>query len=370
LGLFCCFFGNHFHHPNNLFFASLFSVLYRKLARPFFFRLDPELAHEAVIKSLALISTIPLGAPILEKVITALEGSVPLSPRCVAGINFSNPVGLAAGMDKNGVALLAWEALGFGFVEIGTITAHAQPGNPKPRLFRFPEEEALINRLGFNNEGAAAVAHRLTKTKEQGRWPHIPVGINIGKSRVTPIHEAAKDYLSSFQQLHELGDYYVLNVSSPNTPGLRDLQAKEALASIVKTVRDWEGSPQKPLFIKVAPDLAEEDLIAIVALAEEEKLSGLIATNTTLDHSILSKEKDQAGGMSGIPLGARSLHALHLIRKQTSLPVIACGGIHDEASAQERFQAGANLVQIYTSLIYHGPAVIRKICASLDRCDS
>ncbi|HLB33087.1 MAG TPA: quinone-dependent dihydroorotate dehydrogenase, partial [Chthoniobacterales bacterium] len=258
----------------------------------------------------------------------------------------------------------------FGFIEIGTITAHAQPGNPKPRLFRFPEEEALINRLGFNNEGAEAVRRRLTCFKEQDRWPRIPVGINIGKSRITPVEEAAEDYLSSFRQLHGLGDYYVINVSSPNTPGLRDLQAKEALTSIVKKLRDWEGTPSAPLFIKVAPDLAKEDLIAIIQLAEEEKLSGLIATNTTIDHSCIPPARNQSGGLSGKPLRTRSLETLKIIREQTQLPVIACGGISDKASAQERLAAGADLLQIYTSFIYQGPAILREILpTSLHFCE-
>ena len=206
--------------------------------------------------------------------------------------------------------------------------------------------------------------------KEKARWPRIPVGINIGKSRVTPTSEAAKDYLMSFQTLYGLGDYYVLNVSSPNTPGLRDLQGKEALATIIKTLRDWEGTPQKPLFVKVAPDLAEEDLMAVVELAEEEKLAGLIATNTTLDHTMLPPSKDQAGGLSGRPLRIKSLETLRLIRRQTALPVIACGGIDDAASAAERFRAGAHLLQIYTSFVYQGPALIREMCAHLDRCSS
>lgn len=338
-------------------------MLYQKIARPLFFRCDAEKVHETVLQGLMIASHVPR---FLKTVTNLLEGSTPALPRCVAGINVPNPIGLAAGMDKNGVALLAWEALGFGFVEIGTITAHAQPGNPKPRLFRFPEEEALINRLGFNNEGATAIATRLKKERDAGRWPRIPVGINIGKSRVTPTSEAAADYLLSFQQLYGLGDYYVLNVSSPNTPGLRDLQAKEALATIVKTVRDWEGTPSKPLFVKVAPDLAEEDLCAIVALAEQEKLAGLIATNTTLDHSAVPAAQDQIGGLSGAPLRSRSLQVLQSIRRQTSLPVIACGGIGDEATALERFKAGADLLQIYTSFIYQGPAVLRKICKHLN----
>ena len=337
-------------------------MFYKKIARPLFFQLDAEQAHETVLKGLTLGTRAPR---FLKQMTDCFFGKMEAAPRKVATINFPNPLGLAAGMDKNGVALLAWEALGFGFVEIGTITAQAQPGNPKPRLFRFPEQEALINRLGFNNEGAAAVAHRLVTLKEKGRWPRIPVGINIGKSRVTPAEEAASDYLASFRQLHGLGDYYVINVSSPNTPGLRDLQAKEALATIVKTLRDWEGTPACPLFVKVAPDLAEADLCSVVELAEEEKLSGIIATNTTLDHTSIPSERDQTGGLSGVPVGTRSLRALEIIRQQTSLPVIACGGIHDGGTAQERLDAGANLLQIYTSLIYQGPAVLRAIVNSL-----
>lgn len=336
-------------------------MLYQKLLRPFFFQLDPEKAHEAVLTALKVAS----GAPwFLKKITNGLAGEMPLLPRTLAGIEFSHPIGLAAGMDKNGVALLAWEALGFGFVEIGTITAHAQPGNPKPRLFRFPEQEALINRLGFNNEGAAAVAHRLNFMRSQGKWPRIPVGINIGKSRITPLEEAAQDYLASFRELHGLGDYYVINVSSPNTPGLRDLQAKTALATIIKTLRDWEGSPSVPLFIKVAPDLTQEDLVSILELAEEEKLAGLIATNTTLDHSSIRANQDQTGGLSGVPLQSRSLQVLQRIRQQTTLPVIACGGIHDAVSAQERLRAGATLLQIYTAFIYQGPAVLRILLES------
>lgn len=336
-------------------------MLYQKIVRPFFFQLNPEKAHEAVLASLKVASRVPW---ILKKITEALAGKVPISPRTLAGLSFPHPIGLAAGMDKNGVALLAWEALGFGFVEIGTITAHAQPGNPKPRLFRFPEQEALINRLGFNNEGATTVARRLDFMRSQGQWPRIPVGINIGKSRITPLEEAPQDYLASFRQLHGLGDYYVLNVSSPNTPGLRDLQAKEALATIVKTLRDWEGSPKAPLFIKVAPDLADEDLMSIVTLAEEEKLAGLIATNTTLDHSSIPSNRDQVGGLSGKPLQARSLDVLQKIRQQTALPVIACGGINDASSAQQRLAAGATLLQIYTSFVYEGPRVLRTLLKS------
>ena len=329
---------------------------YRSILRPLFFKLDAERAHEAVIESLKIASAFPwLMRPLVDLMVSAR----PSAPCRVAGIDFPHPIGLAAGMDKNGVALPAWEALGFGFIEVGTITAHAQPGNPKPRLFRFPEQEALINRLGFNNEGAAAVARRLTLLKEKGRWPRIPIGINIGKSRVTPVEEAAQDYLASYRQLRGLGDYYVINVSSPNTPGLRNLQAKDALSTIIKTLRDTEVT--QPLFVKVAPDLAEEDLISIVQLAEEEKLAGLIATNTTLDHQSISSALDQTGGLSGAPLRARSLQALKVIRAHTELPIIASGGITDTTTASERLSAGASLLQIYTAFVYEGPGILRTL---------
>lgn len=332
---------------------------YSRFLRPIFFALDPEEAHDAVLAMLETGSHWP-------GVIRLTAGkAVPPNPRTVAGITFPNPVGLAAGMDKNAVALPAWEALGFGFAEIGTVTALPQPGNPKPRLFRYPREQALINRFGFNNEGCEAVASRLEGLHASGRWPRIPVGINIGKSKVTPAEEAHNDYLASYRRFHELGDYVVINVSSPNTPGLRDLQSTEALGKIIRTLRDWEGSSKRPLFVKVAPDLAEEDLVAIAELASREKLAGIIAANTTLDHSAIPPEKDQTGGLSGVPIRVRSMAALRTIRSYTDLPVIACGGIGDEESAKERLDAGADLLQIYTSFIYQGPGVLRQLAAAV-----
>lgn len=286
--------------------------------------------------------------------------TIPLSrPRRIFGIDFRNPIGLAAGMDKNAIALPAWEALGFGFIEIGTITAQAQPGNPAPRLFRYPRQQALINRMGFNNDGAAAVARRLEKLKISGRWPRIPVGVNLGKSKVTELHDAPADYLASFRKLLPFGDYFVINVSSPNTPGLRSLQDRDALAAIIRALHD-ENS-EKPLLVKIAPDLEEPAAVEIAELAAEEKLSGLIATNTTLDHASVPPEKDQQGGLSGAPLREKSTTMLRLITRHTSLPIIASGGVMDAAAAKEKFDAGASLVQIYTGFVYRGPQLIREI---------
>ena len=332
--------------------------VYTRLLRPIFFALDPEEAHDAVLAMLQAGGQWP-------GLIRITAGkAIPPSPLTVAGVTFQNHVGLAAGMDKNAVALPAWEALGFGFAEIGTVTALPQPGNPKPRLFRYPDQQALINRFGFNNEGCEAVATRLEGLCAAGRWPRIPVGINIGKSKVTPAEEAHLDYLASFRRLRGLEDYFVINVSSPNTPGLRDLQSTESLGNIIRTIRDWEGSASTPLFVKVAPDLAEQDLEAVVLLAEQEQLAGLIATNTTLDHSSIPADRNQTGGLSGLPLRSHSLTSLRTIRRHTKLPVIASGGISDEESAKERLEAGADLLQVYTSFIYQGPALLRKIAGA------
>jgi len=321
-----------------------------ELLRPLLFRMDAESAHHF---ALGALETAPL--PLLR----AMFGSAPQAPREVCGLKFRNPIGLAAGMDKNAVALPAWEALGFGFVEVGTITAKAQPGNPQPRLFRYPEQQALINRMGFNNEGADAVAARLDRLKASGRWPKIPVGINLGKSKVTELADAPADYLHSHRALLSHGDYFVVNVSSPNTPGLRDLQDKDALTGIVRTLRDHDSS--KPLFVKIAPDLTPPQLDAILELTEAENLSGLIATNTTLDHSAIAKDRDQAGGLSGAPLRMRSSEVLRILCNGTRRPVIASGGIMNAADATDRFSAGAALVQIYTGFVYRGPALIREI---------
>ncbi len=314
--------------------------------------LSAEAAHNLAI--LGLRMTPP-------SLLRAAFGATPQKPTKLFGLTFPNHIGLAAGMDKNANALSAWEALGFGFVEAGTITALAQPGNSKPRCFRYPSQQALINRMGFNNAGASAAAERLARQKASGRWPRVPVGINIGKSKLTPNEQAASDYATSYKLLLPFGDYFVVNVSSPNTPNLRALQDRDSLTEIIRTLKRINNI--KPLLVKIAPDLTDEAVRDIAALAESERLAGLIATNTTLDHSSIPKNSDQQGGLSGTPLRQRSTEVLRILRSATDLPIIASGGIMDAASAHEKIATGANLVQLYTGFVYEGPALIRNIVA-------
>ncbi|HWY39585.1 MAG TPA: quinone-dependent dihydroorotate dehydrogenase [Chthoniobacterales bacterium] len=333
---------------------------YERLVRPLLFSVDPETAHHFTISCLRVASH-------LDPILDALTRFSPNpKPKSLFGVNFPNPIGLAAGLDKNGVALPAWAALGFGFVEIGTVTAKAQPGNPKPRVFRFPEQQALINRLGFNNDGADAIAGRLGKLKRSGRWPgSCRVGINIGKSMSTPITEANADYLYSFQLLREFADYVVLNVSSPNTPGLRELQAAEALAELLRTIGEKNVIARKPIVVKIAPDLAPDQLEQIIGTCEANTIAAIIATNTTLDHSAIPADKDQQGGLSGAPVRQKSSDLVRAIAARSKIPVIASGGVLDADSAREKFEAGAQLVQIYTGLIYRGPGLLREIADAI-----
>ena len=331
--------------------VTLISVnCYLQILRPLLFCLPAEAAHNLAMAALRLTPS-----PVLR----SMFGPLPQRPLRLFGLNFPNPVGLAAGMDKNAVALPAWQAMGFGFLEAGTITALTQPGNEKPRSFRFPSQEALINRMGFNNRGASAAAKRLRRLKSSGRWPNIPVGINIGKSKVTPLENAASDYATSYNLLLPYGDYFVINVSSPNTPGLRTLQDSDSLAQIIRTLKRIHSG--KPLLVKIAPDLTDDAVREMAALADSEKLAGLIATNTTLDHTAIPAPADQTGGLSGAPLRQRSTEVIRTLRSVTQLPIIASGGIMDAASAKEKLDAGANLVQIYTGFVYHGPELIRDI---------
>src|ERR1700758_3268098 len=253
--------------------------LYERIVRPLLFSLDAETAHHLTIELLQRASH-------FDPALRALRSLQPSSkPITLFGLTFPNPIGLAAGLDKNGVALPAWAARGFGFIEIGTVTAKAQPGNPKPRIFRLPDQRALINRLGFNNDGADAIAQRLAALRVRGQWPARPVGINIGKSRTTPLEQATDDYLYSFRMLRDFADYITLNVSSPNTPGLRELQEPVTLAGLVHAIRTEAGAARKPLVVKISPDLSPVELEPVLAACEENGVAGIIATNTTLDHA-------------------------------------------------------------------------------------
>jgi dihydroorotate dehydrogenase len=319
------------------------------------FSLDAETAHHVTVGLLGRASN-------FDPALRVLRSFQPSSkPKKLFGLNFPNPIGLAAGLDKNGVALPAWAALGFGFIEIGTVTAKAQPGNPKPRIFRLPEEQALINRLGFNNDGADAIAQRLSALRKSGRWPAVPVGINIGKSRATPLEQATDDYLYSFRRLRDFADYITLNISSPNTPGLRELQEPEKLSELLRTINNEAGAAPKPLVVKISPDLSDAELKTILAVCEENGVSGIIATNTTLDHSSIPQQMDQAGGLSGAPLRNKSTALVREIAARSTIPVIASGGIFDAESAREKFQAGAQLIQLYTGFVYRGPQLLREI---------
>jgi len=328
--------------------------LYSALLRPMLFLLSPEAAHNLALAGLRI-------AP--RAFLRSAFGATPRDPVRLFGLDFPNRIGLGAGMDKNAVALGAWEAMGFGFIEAGTVTALPQPGNPKPRCFRHPERQALVNRMGFNNAGASVIAKRLARLKAAGRWPSVPVGINIGKSKVTPNEQAASDYVTSFRLLQPYGDYFTINVSSPNTPELRALQERESLSRIIRAVRMVDGG--KPVLVKIAPDLDEGQIGEIAEVAAAEGLAGIIATNTTLDQTALPPGARQAGGLSGAPLSERSTEVIKILRRQTNLPIIASGGVMSAEDARRKIEAGANLVQIYTGFVYSGPSLIRSITAGL-----
>jgi dihydroorotate dehydrogenase len=285
------------------------------------------------------------------------------------GLEFPNPVGLAAGFDKNALALPAWPALGFGFVEIGSVTALGQPGNPKPRLFRLPEDQAIINRMGFNNDGARVVAARLELWRHEHGALGVPLGINLGKSKLTPLEDAHNDYLTSLRLLWEYGDYFVVNVSSPNTPGLRELQDRDKLEVLLQTVMDFARTQvrAKPVLLKIAPDLTFSQMDEILGLLESHGLSGIIATNTTLSREGLHSTLEETGGLSGAPLRARSLEVLKHLNHELNgrLPIISVGGISSADDVRARLDLGAALVQVYSGWIYAGPLMMRNVLHAL-----
>lgn len=292
----------------------------------------------------------------------------------MCNIQFTNPVGLGAGFDKNAKYLAELECLGFGFVEIGTVTPLSQTGNDKPRLFRLPKDKALINRMGFNNDGVKEIAKRLKKWKEKNKNSKLVIGGNIGKNKITPNEDAWKDYEICFKELHPYVDYFVVNVSSPNTPGLRELQEKESLRKILTHLQaiNITQPETKPLLLKIAPDLTQEQIDDVIDLALEIKLDGLVATNTTISRSGLQTSASRvqaigAGGLSGLPVKQRSTEVVKYICQKTGgkIPVIASGGIFTGDDAKEKLDAGASLIQVWTGFIYEGPGIVKRICKSL-----
>ena len=354
----------------------LCAIMYNLIRRLLFF-FNPEWVHYFSMNSLKLLCSTGIGRSLLAGAFS--PASMTNSRWSVAGIQPRNPVGLGAGFDKNARYLRELEALGFGFVEIGTVTPLAQAGNDKPRLFRLPEDQALINRMGFNNDGVKVVTERLKKWKEWNEQkpkdsPRLIIGGNIGKNKVTPNEEAWKDYDTCFRELHAYVDYFVVNVSSPNTPGLRELQEKESLGKILRHLQMINNgkATAKPILLKIAPDLTTDQLDDVIDLALEIKLDGLVCANTTINRAGLKTpaeklERIGAGGLSGKPVQQRATDVVAYIatRSGGQLPIIASGGIFTGDDAKEKLNAGASLVQVWTGFIYKGPAIVKQICRSL-----
>ena len=346
--------------------------MYKQLLRPVFFRFDPEKVHHWSFTAIRVVHRLGFG-PLVRRLFTVRD---PRLEREVFGLKFPNPVGLGAGFDKDARLFRELSDFGFGFIEIGTLTPKPQPGNPKKRLFRLKADQAIINRMGFNNGGVRAAAERL-------KIPHrVLIGGNIGKNKVTPNEEAEADYLFCLRELYPFVDYFVVNVSSPNTPGLRELQEKEPLTRLLQTLKDEgrqlavaSGRREKPLLLKIAPDLNEAQLRDIIEIMAETRIDGVIATNTTVDRTGLKSDPglvNQAGGLSGKPLRERSTEVIRFLVEESgaAFPVIGVGGIHSPEDALEKLEAGASLVQLWTGFIYEGPGLVRKINEALLGRDS
>ena len=368
------------------------SWFYRHFVRPVLFTQDPEVIHDYTMQALGWTSQ----RPMLRDVVASFF-ETPELPIKVFGLRFPNPIGLAAGMDKAAGAVPMWAALGFGFCELGAVTWLPQEGSPRPRLFRIKSEEAIINRMGFNNSGARTLAERLAAWRRQGHWPAHPVGINLGKSKDTPLAAAAEDYVRSFRVLWPCSDFFVVNVSSPNTPNLRRLQDRGALAEILSSLADAQqqlsehtmadstgqevcgpvdqasvGLAAKPILVKVAPDLSFQALDQILELTDSHSVSGLIATNTTTFRRLTGNtEVDrlyaETGGLSGRPLQARSNEVIRHLYRQTDgkVPIIGVGGVFSADDAWQKIAAGASLIQVYTGLVYEGPTLVRDMMPGL-----
>ena len=333
------------------------------LLKKVLFLLSPETAHELTIDAFSAVTNLNLAG-----VIPSPKKQKPVT---VFGIEFPNAVGLAAGLDKNGDAIDALGAFGFGFVEVGTVTPKPQPGNPLPRLFRIPEKEAIINRMGFNNKGVDYLVERIKKSKYKG-----VIGVNIGKNKVTPEDEAVDDYLYCLERVYEVAGYVAINLSSPNTPGLRDLQFGENLVKLITAIKHKEEDldtqfPHKPILIKIAPDLTEEEVNELASTFNDLKVEGVIATNTTVTRDAVEgcRFAEEAGGLSGLPVREQSNTVLKRFREQLddSIPLIGVGGVMTEHDAEEKLKLGADLVQIYTGFIYSGPQLVKKAIERLAR---
>jgi dihydroorotate dehydrogenase len=346
------------------------SWFYRDLVRPCLFLQESERIHNRTLRALGVASR----SSLLRALLSGLYGSPDL-PVKAFGLEFPNPVGLAAGMDKFAEAVPVWECLGFGFAELGGVTQHAQPGNDVPRMFRIIPDEALVNRMGFNNPGVGAFAEALAHWKNSGSWPRHPIGVNLGKSKITPLENAAGDYVSSFKRLADLADFFVVNVSSPNTPNLRKLQDRAALDEILSALNEANSTSArspKPLLVKVAPDLTPEALDEIVGLVEQRRLAGVVATNTTVARPespppTTARLYAETGGLSGRPLAKRSTEVIAHLHRQTRgrVPIIGVGGIFDAQDAWDKIAAGATLVQVYSGMVYEGPGIARSIVKGL-----
>jgi dihydroorotate dehydrogenase len=337
------------------------------LIKPILFKFDPEKVHYFVTRNLKRFNLLPGGAA-LSKAIWDLK--VSRLEKEIFGLKFKNPVGLAAGFDKNAEVISEMANLGFGFIEVGTVTPLPQPGNPKPRMFRLPADGALINRMGFNNLGMDAVAENIAAYRKNASQAQkgLIIGGNIGKNKVTPNEEAVNDYIKCFDRLFDVVDYFVVNVSSPNTPGLRELQEKEPLQHLLNTLqqRNSKNGISRPILLKIAPDLTNEQLDDIIEIIQSTGIAGVIATNTTISRKNLSSPdglKNETGGLSGKPLTKRSTEVISYLSKKSNsaFPIVGVGGIHSPEDALEKLNAGASLVQLYTGFIYAGPGLIKRI---------
>jgi dihydroorotate dehydrogenase len=339
--------------------------MYKSLIRPLLFAFDPEAVHYFSFSSIKILNKVPGLSALSRKL---FKKNHPALKRELFGLSFENPVGMAAGFDKDAKAFKEFSNLGFGFIEIGTLTPLPQDGNPKKRLFRLKKDQAIVNRMGFNNGGVDAAVERLKKNPKLGQPNHVLIGGNIGKNKVTPNEEAVNDYIICFEKLFDHVDYFTVNVSSPNTPGLRELQDRKPLTHILQTLQDLNNAKEnrKPILLKIAPDLTDDQLLDIIGIVEDTKIDGVIASNTTISREGLQSTEElveQAGGLSGAPLTHRATEVIAFLHQKSkgAFPIIGVGGIMTAQDAIDKINAGASLLQLYTGFVYEGPTLIKEI---------